>query len=199
MAQATDSKDFTHERATLIIRPNRIQFFRYDYISLSCETPGNSSNWTVKRNTSSRSPVSVSCGDKFGRLNESTCIIRGVYTADSGQYWCESERGDRSNVIDIIVNNSVVILESPALPVKEGDTVTLRCFYKEKYAERSTSNFSAKFHREDGLILPQPTGQMTFPMSKSMEGLYKCEHPTKGKSPQSLLVMRGKYSKFVIQ
>ncbi|XP_062301279.1 low affinity immunoglobulin gamma Fc region receptor II-like isoform X2 [Scomber scombrus] len=174
--------------ATLIINPDRTQFFRYEYISLSCATPGNSSNWTVKRTTSSRSLVS--CGDKFGRLNGSICTIRGVYTADSGHYWCESERGERSNVIDIIVNNGVVILESPALPVREGDTVTLRCSYKERYAENSTSDFPAKFHKPDGLILLQPTGQMSFQVTESHEGLYKCEHPTKGQSPQSFLVVR---------
>ena len=57
----------------------------------------------MKRNTSSGS--SIPCKVGWGRLNGSTCTIRGVYTADSGLYWCESERGECSNVINVTVNS----------------------------------------------------------------------------------------------
>ncbi|XP_067435482.1 Fc receptor-like protein 5 isoform X2 [Thunnus thynnus] len=175
--------------ATLIIHPERTQFFRYEYISLTCATPGNSNGWTVKRNTSSGS--SHSCEVSWGRLNGSTCTIRGVCTLDSGLYWCESERGECSNAINITVSKGVVFLESPVLPVTEGDKVTLRCSYKETFAESSTSNFSADFYKDGVFIGTQPAGQMTLhTVSKSDEGLYKCKHPTKGESPQSFLAVR---------
>ncbi|XP_053199708.1 Fc receptor-like protein 5 [Scomber japonicus] len=175
--------------AALSIHPDRAQFFRYEYISLNCTMPGNSDSWTVKRNTSSE--LSVQCGVDFGRQNGSVCTIRRAYTEDSGQYWCESPQRECSNVIDVTVNIGVVILESPALPVTKGDKVTLRCSYREKYAKSSSSNFSAKFYKDGNFIGTQTIGQMTLEsVSKSDEGLYKCEHPTEGQSPQSLLAVR---------
>ncbi|XP_040887670.1 Fc receptor-like protein 5 isoform X2 [Toxotes jaculatrix] len=175
--------------ATLSARPDRSQFFRYETLSLSCAVPGNFSGWTLRRNTSSGSLHS--CEVNWGRRNGSSCINRSVYSTDSGLYWCESEHGECSNVLSITVNSGVVILESPALPVTEGDKVTLRCSYKERYGEKSTSDFNATFYKNGVFIGIQPEGQLVLPaVSMSDEGFYKCQHPLKGESPQSLLSVR---------
>ncbi|CAI5686072.1 unnamed protein product [Oreochromis niloticus] len=179
---------FEPAAATLSIHPSRSVFFYYETVTLSCAVPGSFSSWTVKRNTSTKS--SVSC-ETWGQLNGSSCTIKGVYPSDSGVYWCESDRGECSNTINIRVTTGV-ILESPAVPLTEGDSVTLNCSYKEKYAKESTSNFSTAFYRNGAFIGKRSEGRLRLiHVSKENEGFYKCEHPTKGQSPENWLEVRG--------
>ncbi|XP_047426814.1 sialoadhesin-like isoform X2 [Mugil cephalus] len=174
--------------AKLIVHPNKSQFFWYETISLSCQVEGNSGNWTVKRNTSSQNQQS--CIHDWGVGNESSCTIGEAYPQDTGVYWCESERGECSNTLNITVAESVLILESSAAPVTEGDKVTLLCCYKEEGNVSGTSHFSANFYKDGVFIGTEPTGNMIFSaVSTSDEGFYKCEHPTKGESPQSWMTV----------
>ncbi|XP_059210982.1 sialoadhesin-like isoform X2 [Centropristis striata] len=172
--------------ATLTITPDRSQFFRYERITLRCSS--NSSGWRVRRNTSSA--VSEVCTYGWGIPGDSSCEIEAAYPSDSGVYWCESEQGNRSNTVSIHVPKGVVILESPPLPVMEGDKVTLLCSYKEDNQDKPTSDFTAAFFRNDIFIDSKPAGTLTFQsVSKSEEGFYMCEHPTKGKSAPSWLAV----------
>ncbi|XP_018541224.1 Fc receptor-like protein 4 [Lates calcarifer] len=174
--------------ATLSVYPDRPQFFRYETFSLSCSVPGGFDGWAVKRNTSSGSVVPCEVG--WGRSNGSSCTIKGVYSSDSGLYWCQSERGECSNVLNITVNTGDVIMESPAHPVTEGQPVTLHCFHKERYGAISTSGFNATFYKDGVFIGIHTEGKLIIPsVSKSDEGLYKCGHPTQGESPQSFLAV----------
>ncbi|XP_033182428.1 low affinity immunoglobulin gamma Fc region receptor III-like [Anabas testudineus] len=174
--------------ATLTVQPDRSQFFSSEALTLNCTVPGEFSGWTVKRNTSTGS--FLSCAVDWGRSNGSFCVIRSVYAADTGVYWCESERGERSNVLNITVNTGDVILESPARPAREGDEVTLRCSYKKGYATYSTSQFRATFFKDGVFVGTNTEGKMFFPsVSKFNEGSYKCQHPTKGESSESRLTV----------
>lgn len=83
---------------------------------------------------------------------------------------------------------NTVILESPLRPVEEGENVTLRCFYKEDYNDDSTSNFSARFYKDNVFIGRKIPGELTL---KAEEGFYKCQHPSKGESQQSWLAVKG--------
>ncbi|XP_067381245.1 sialoadhesin-like isoform X1 [Channa argus] len=177
--------------ATLIIQPDRSQFFRYENISLSCAGSADFNKWTVRRNTSTK--TSQTCRGDFGDPQESSCILNDIYTIDSGLYWCESEDGNEcSNTLNIIVAAGAVILESPALPVTEGDEVTLRCSHKKRFDPQPTSDFSATFFKDGVFIGTDAEGKMILPSVKqSDEGFYKCKHPTEGESAESLLVVTG--------
>ncbi|XP_054912156.1 Fc receptor-like protein 5 isoform X1 [Poeciliopsis prolifica] len=175
--------------ATLSIEPNRRQFFRYEAFKLSCSVPGNFGNWTVMRNASNKL---TSC-EYWGRPNGSSCINHSVYKSDTGLYWCQSEQGECSNVLNITINTGVVILESPALPVTVGDDVTLRCSFKERYDPTSSSHFSATFYRNGVFIGTEPEGEMILRnVSMSSKGFYKCKHPSRGESLDAWLDVKPK-------
>ncbi|XP_038588732.1 Fc receptor-like protein 5 [Micropterus salmoides] len=174
--------------STLTIHPNRSQFFWYDSVNLTCTVAGNSSGWRFKRNTSSL--TSELCSG-WGMQRESHCTIQDAYPSDTGVYWCESERGECSNTVNITIADGPVILQSPALPVTAGDRVTLLCSCKEENGQKPRSDFSAKFYKDGVFIGTEAAGSMTFAtVSMSDEGFYKCEHPTKGESPQSWLAVK---------
>lgn len=80
-----------------------------------------------------------------------------------------------------------MILESPVLPVMEGDTVTLGCRKKS-----TSSNLKAEFFK-DGLFMDSSsTGDMIIHgVSASNEGLYKCRISGAGESLESWLPVRG--------
>ncbi|XP_030286873.1 Fc receptor-like protein 5 isoform X3 [Sparus aurata] len=172
--------------STLSINPDRSQFFEYERISLSCAGPGNSTDWTLKRNVSSK--TSQPCKGGFGYPYESVCTIMDADPLDNGVYWCESEQGECSKPINITVAEDDVILESPSHPVTEGDTVTLRCSYKKRTQYNPTSDFIATFYKDGKFFGTEPAGKMILSsVSRHHEGFYKCEHPEKGQSEQSWL------------
>uniref|UniRef100_A0AAY5K5F1 Ig-like domain-containing protein n=1 Tax=Esox lucius TaxID=8010 RepID=A0AAY5K5F1_ESOLU len=169
-------EDHSHP-ASLIVTPDRSQHFKYESVSVSCEVQGNSTGWRLKRykNNEGMSDLSADIGSLT------------VYLHDTGVYWCESESGEHSNAVNITVADSDLILESPALPVTEGESVTMRCRY-----QKTPFNFRADFYKGGSLIRNETTGEMTISaVSKSDEGLYKCEHQGKKDSPASWLTVRG--------
>ena len=140
------------------------------------------------------------------------CSIKNVYQADS-EYWCEAADGRRSNSINITVtgmftirqdishkcmfNNILisnichsagsVILESPALPVMEGNPVTLRCRNKS-----TSTNLPADFYKDGLFKRSSSMGEMIiYSVSKSDEGLYKCNISGAEGSPESWLAVKG--------
>nr|XP_033934904.1 low affinity immunoglobulin gamma Fc region receptor II-like isoform X2 [Pseudochaenichthys georgianus] len=166
--------------ATLRVLPNRSQFFQYESVSFRCE--GNSSEWKVKRNTSR--DTNEECLNDSDRQNLYHCVIGDLYSFDSGVYWCESEAGRCSNSVSITVSAGSVILESPLLPVMEGEPVTLIC-------RNQTSTLSADFYKDGRLTRSSSSGNITIRrVSKSDEGLYKCIISDGGESPDSWLAVR---------
>ncbi|KAK5598748.1 hypothetical protein CRENBAI_005076 [Crenichthys baileyi] len=165
--------------ACLRLLPSRSQFFQYENVVLSCE--GNSTEWRVRRNTSKQ--INELCPSYS---IDSRCIFNNVYEHDSGVYWCESEAGERSNEVNITVTDGELILESPEHPVSEGENLTLHC--------RARTSFSSltHFYKNEELIGSSSTGNFTIQsVSKSDEGLYKCNVSGLGESEERRLAVRG--------
>ncbi|XP_045567749.1 Fc receptor-like protein 4 isoform X3 [Salmo salar] len=167
--------------ASLSVSPDRSQFFEYESVSLSCEVQGNSTGWRVVRN--SERGILSECNTDWGKQQGSSCNV-SLIPSDSGVYWCVSGSGEHSNAVNITVHAGAVILESPALPVTEGDSVTLRCRY-----QGTPSDLTTDFYKDGSLIRAETTGEMTIPaVSKSDEGLYKCTN-SEGESPESWMTV----------
>ncbi|XP_033465476.1 uncharacterized protein LOC117245954 isoform X2 [Epinephelus lanceolatus] len=171
--------------ATLRVLPDRTQFFQYESVSLSCEQQGNSSDWTVKRNTTTT--VKREPSGTWNNMNESHRFIDVLYPLDTGVYWCESAAGECSNTVNIFVTAGSVILDSPVLPVMAGDAVTLSCRTMTTFP-----NLTADFYKDGLLIGSSSTGNMTIhSVSLFDEGFYKCGISGAGESPDSWLTVRG--------
>ncbi|XP_039464028.1 low affinity immunoglobulin gamma Fc region receptor II-c-like [Oreochromis aureus] len=109
---------------------------------------------------------------------------------DSGVYWCESREGPISNMVNLTVTGGSVILQSPVLPVMEGDDVTLLCKTKT-----TPSNLPAVFFKDGVFIGNEATGHMTIQhVSRSDEGLYKCDISSHGESPSSWITVTDKHT-----
>uniref|UniRef100_A0AAZ1Y2A6 Ig-like domain-containing protein n=1 Tax=Oreochromis aureus TaxID=47969 RepID=A0AAZ1Y2A6_OREAU len=177
----------TTNQARLTVSPSSSQFFKYDSVTLSCEEDDSSAGWTLRRNTSEKQRTQ--CGVGFGQSAGFLCTIT-LFPSDSGVYWCESREGPISNMVNLTVTGGSVILQSPVLPVMEGDDVTLLCKTKT-----TPSNLPAAFYKDGSLIRKQPTGHMTIQhVSRSDEGLYKCDISGHGESPSSWITVTDKHT-----
>ncbi|XP_036002204.1 high affinity immunoglobulin gamma Fc receptor I [Fundulus heteroclitus] len=169
-----------HPAASLSVSPDRVQHFRFDSVSLSCE--GNSAEWRVRIFTEKDQ---LSDGCYWGNLNGSTCTLK-LFWYDSGVFWCESGSGEFSNAVNITDQyNYGPILVSPVHPVAEGDPVTLSC--RDKQQKLLSKVF---FYHNDKLLHNDSREELNISaVSKSDEGFYKCQHSGK-ESPKSWMAVR---------
>ncbi|XP_033465409.2 high affinity immunoglobulin gamma Fc receptor I-like isoform X2 [Epinephelus lanceolatus] len=127
-------------------------------------------------------------GSYIGHSSTGNMTIHSVYKSDEGLYKCYISGAGVSpeSWMAIRAKCGDVILESPALPVTEGEAVTLRCRNK-----KTPSDLRAGFYKDGILIRNSSTGEMTISsVSKSDEGLYKCRISGAGESVASLLAVR---------
>ncbi|XP_036967356.1 high affinity immunoglobulin gamma Fc receptor IB-like [Acanthopagrus latus] len=163
------------------IVPTRLQTFEYESVSFTCFGVNVSAGWSVRN--AKEFLKACSNVDMTSTLN---CTIGYPYKSDSGEYWCEGGGGARSNTVNITVTAGSVILESPVLPVMEGEDVTLSCTKK-----KTSSNLPADFYKDGLRVGSSSTGEMIIHrVSKSDEGNYKCNISGAGDSPESWLHVR---------
>ncbi|XP_051251153.1 uncharacterized protein LOC127360712 isoform X4 [Dicentrarchus labrax] len=86
--------------------PARLQYFEYESISFNCEGLHGSLGLGVMRRLPSES---ATCGKNWGFSNGSHCIIRSVYVEDSGEYWCETGDGKKSDTVNVTVTGNLII------------------------------------------------------------------------------------------
>ncbi|XP_038137455.1 Fc receptor-like protein 5 [Cyprinodon tularosa] len=174
-------------KAGLTVSPSRSQFFEGESVFLSCEEGRHSTGWTLWRNISKDNG---SQSDDWEGKNSSSCKITHIVPWDSGVYWCSSREGAASSSIQLTVTGGSVILQSPVLPVMEGDDVTLSCLTKT-----TPSNLPAAFYKDGSLIRTEPKGHMTLHhVTSSDQGLYRCDIRGHGESPSSWISVEGKVS-----
>ncbi|XP_034757122.1 Fc receptor-like protein 5 [Etheostoma cragini] len=168
----------TTHPASLTVSPSSSQLFEGQSVSLSCEEDDSSAGWTLRRNTTR--DTRTQCGPDWGNPAGLSCTIDYMVSWDSGEYWCESREGATSTSISITVPGGPVILQSPVLPVTEGQDLTLQC------RTETSSNLTASFYKDGSFIRTAPAGHMTIPhVSRSDEGLYRCNISGVGESPPS--------------
>ncbi|XP_078020083.1 uncharacterized protein LOC117245700 isoform X2 [Epinephelus lanceolatus] len=166
------ARDQKVDSAVLHIEPNRLQFFEYETVTFHCE--GLKEEELSCKSSSSLTSSMLSCA------------IKNAFPEDNGEYWCEGKGGKKSNSVNITVTAGSVILESPVLPVEEGNNVTLTCRNKT-----TSSNLTADFYKDGLFIRNSSTGKMPIHIvSKSDEGLYKCHISGAGGSPESWMAVR---------
>ncbi|XP_069580512.1 low affinity immunoglobulin gamma Fc region receptor II-like [Brachyistius frenatus] len=164
--------------ARLTVSPSSSQLFEGDDVSLSCEDEDVSAGWTLRRNTTRT--TGTQCGD-WGQPSGSSCTIVSIVPLDGGVCWCESREGATSHMINLTVTGGAVVLQSPVLPVTEGGDVTLRC-----KTQATPPDLPAAFYKDGLLIGTRPAGHMTLRhVSRSDEGLYRCNISGQGESPPS--------------
>ncbi|KAI5607367.1 Fc receptor-like protein 5, partial [Silurus asotus] len=159
---------------SLNISPSRTQHFTRDSLSLSCEDQSNSTGWTVRRYTDSEGVLDCS---QWGSVTGSTCKISFFSTSYTGVYWCESESGENSNLVNITVHASSL----------QGHPLTLHCLYRNT----NPSNLRADFYKDGSVVQNQTTGEMIIHnVSKSDEGFYHCKHSERGESQRIWISVR---------
>ncbi|XP_026225326.1 low affinity immunoglobulin gamma Fc region receptor II-b-like [Anabas testudineus] len=164
------------------VDPNRQLHFAYETLTVSCEGLNGRTGWRVMRKIKG---VDTICASTW-ETSTGPCEIKTAYPEiDSGEYWCEMKGMKRSNRVNITVSAASVILESPVLPVMEGDDVTLSCRKKQ-----TPSNITAEFYKGGFFMGSSSTGEMTIhSVSTSDEGLYKCNISGAGESAESWLTV----------
>ncbi|XP_067380149.1 low affinity immunoglobulin gamma Fc region receptor III-A-like [Channa argus] len=173
----TQKADVTFPRVV----PDKLQFFEYDSVSIYCNKTDDT-EWKVMRTLTGTIPTTYSHWNTL----TSAFTIKPAFFRHSGKYWCENEKGERSEAVNITVTGGSVVLESPVHPVVEGSSVTLRC-RKRKNASSSI----AEFYKDGVHVKTGYRGELTISnVSVSDEGLYKCNISGAGESSESRLAVK---------
>ncbi|KAM9717522.1 low affinity immunoglobulin gamma Fc region receptor III-A-like [Menidia menidia] len=168
--------DSDEATVSVSVTPPRSQFFKYESFSVGCE--GEPVGWTVMKRTVD--------GEVHPCLPP--CSVQAAFpSTDSGEHWCESGLGEKSNRVNITVTGGRVILESPVLPLTEGGNVGLKC----RCQPPDACQHGVFFHKDGILLRNSSTGTITIQnVSRSDQGLYSCRISRLEESPQSWVAVR---------
>uniref|UniRef100_A0AAQ4S2B7 Ig-like domain-containing protein n=1 Tax=Gasterosteus aculeatus aculeatus TaxID=481459 RepID=A0AAQ4S2B7_GASAC len=162
------------------VRPDRLQFFEYEDVTVDCAEFSGSTEWRVMRKLNQTQPKrSVSWNSSSPSVS-----IKPAFKSNSGAYWCEDAEGRTSDALSITLTDGSVILDVPARPVKDGDHLVLHCKNKDRKKV-------ADFYRDGSHLGTQYDATLKLPnVSQGDAGLYWCSVSETGTSPQSRLGVR---------
>nr|XP_040035970.1 uncharacterized protein LOC120821478 isoform X2 [Gasterosteus aculeatus aculeatus] len=162
------------------VRPDRLQFFEYENVTVDCAAFSGSTEWRVMRKLNQTQPKrSVSWNSSSPSVS-----IHPAFSYDSGAYWCEDSEGRTGDALSITVTDGSVILDVPARPVEDGDHLVLCCTMKDL-------KIIADFYRDGSHLGTRYDATLTLPnVSQGDAGLYWCSVSGAGTSPQSRLGVR---------
>ncbi|XP_051779977.1 Fc receptor-like protein 3 [Erpetoichthys calabaricus] len=151
-----------HPEVSFLQWPTWTVLFAGETVTLNCRVNGNplfKKFWWFMA-TANHLRQNLSCE------NIPSCSVTFSHKNQSGLYWCETESGEkRSKAVSFIVTADMVALQTPPLPLTEGDNVTLEC--RTQYL----TNYTTKVYHEDQER--QPSVWYTR-VKKEHKGRYKC-------------------------
>ncbi|XP_028681500.2 basement membrane-specific heparan sulfate proteoglycan core protein-like [Erpetoichthys calabaricus] len=151
-----------HPEVSFLQWPTWTVLFAGDTVTLNCRVNGNplfKKFWWFMA-TANHLRQNLSCE------NIPSCSVTFSDKNQSGLYWCETEWGEkRSKAVSFTVTADMVALQTPPLPLTEGDNVTLEC--RTQYL----TSYTTKVYHEDQER--QPSVWYTR-VKKEHEGRYKC-------------------------
>ncbi|XP_073330638.1 sialoadhesin-like isoform X2 [Pagrus major] len=110
-------------------------------------------------------------GEKTKKKNTTSALRSGGIHLPSDNF-CPETRRDLPALRQNFVNN---VMESPRLPVLEGEDVMLHCLHINKTTKEIASNLRATFYKNDRVLKWGTQGNWTLTAeTKADEGLYKC-------------------------
>ncbi|XP_039595737.1 sialoadhesin-like [Polypterus senegalus] len=151
-----------HPEVSFLQWPTWTVLFAGEKLTLNCRVNGDPQikkfRWFMA--TANHLRRNLSCENIPG------CSITFSDKNQSGLYWCETESGEkRSKAVSFTVTDNMVALQTPPLPLTEGDDVTLEC--RTRYP---TSHMTKVYHEDQEM---QPSVWYTR-VKKEHEGRYKC-------------------------
>ncbi|XP_039599752.1 hemicentin-1-like [Polypterus senegalus] len=151
-----------HPEVSFLQWPTWTVLFAGEKLTLNCRVNGDPQikkfRWFMA--TANHLRQNLSCENIPG------CSITFSDKNQSGLYWCETESGEkRSKAVSFTVTADMVALQTPPLPLTEGDDVTLEC--RTRYP---TSHMTKVYHEDQEM---QPSVWYTR-VKKEHEGRYKC-------------------------
>ncbi|XP_033970164.1 uncharacterized protein LOC117469827 [Trematomus bernacchii] len=183
-----------------VMSHNRIQFFSDEAFTLGCQLPNDNAQWKMMRFNDWEGTV-TECPGQVSSDQQLSTTITPVYLDSYSLYWCENPAGDRSNSLNVsIASVTTVVLESPPLPVMEGEDVMLRCFKRDKKTKEISFSFHTSYYKNNRLIDNrlgrgpfEQEGNFTLKaVTKADEGVYKCKMPEGGGSFDSWLSVKAR-------
>ncbi|XP_062419511.1 sialoadhesin-like [Pungitius pungitius] len=174
-----------------LLTPSSRQLFRGEAFTVRCP-PG----WRPKTKRSKEEEERALAADQPLPPGGAAAGEWVLTAAGGGLYWCEGV-GGRSNAVHIAVSDGGVVLQTPALPVVEGDKVVLRCRYRaadgggttffrngvEVVTFDSVVNMTKEKVRMENITMEKVT--------RGDEGFYKCASRDGSlESPESWLTVR---------